>query len=256
MNAMKRIIRAAVTFVCIISGVTLLAQNAELSNSERKAIRAFVNELQLGQKELVAAAVLYPMERSYPLKPIIDKEEFVEHYDEFIDDSFIESVKSSEWERIGWRGICCGTGILWGDIDENGKFYSFSYRLTRKGQQVWKDAVERQRDRLYPGLRVFEKPVFIFKTTRHTIRVDLMPDNSYRYASWNRGHDISAKPDLVITGGAMNNDGSLHLEYYLFRNGEYEYEIGPATDSQDSDFELIVSRKGEELMRQYGNLYY
>ena len=59
----------------------MFAQNAELSISEKHAIRAFVNDLQYERKELVAAAMHYPMERLYPLKPIIDEKEFIEHYD-------------------------------------------------------------------------------------------------------------------------------------------------------------------------------
>ena len=253
---MKRILQLTYTIACLFLGHSMFAQNAELSISEKHAIRAFVNDLQYERKELVAAAMHYPMERLYPLKPIIDEKEFIEHYDEFIDTPFIESVKSSEWERIGWRGICCGNGIMWGNIDENGEFYTYSYRLTQKGKHVWREAVDKQRERLYQGLRSFEEPVFMFSTTKYTIRVDLMQDNTYRYASWNKGHDISTKPDLIITKGELNTEGSLHLEYYSFKNGDYEYEIGPGVRSDGYEYELTVSRKGNLLMSQQGNVYY
>ena len=253
---MNKISCVIIIIVCLISGHSLLAQNTELSTSEKHAIRAFINDLQYGRKELVAAAVHYPMERLYPLKPIINAEEFLEHYDEFIDTPFTECVKSSEWTRIGWRGICCGSGILWGDIDDNGEFYVYSYELTQRGHYVWKEAVEKQREMLYQGLRVYEEPVLMFKTVKYTIRVDLMPNNTYRYASWSRGHDISSKPDLIISDGVLNVDGSLHLKYYVFKNGDYEYGIGPGNHSNGFDFELVVSKKGNELMSQQGNLYY
>ena len=96
----------------------------------------------------------------------------------------------------------------------------------------------------------------MFKTVKFIIRVDMMSDDSYRYASWSLGHDISSKPDLIVMGGAMTDDGSLHLEYYAFKNGDYEYEVGPGIRSQDYDYELMVSKKGEVLMTQQGNLYY
>ena len=59
---MSRITCVTIAIVCTISCYSLFAQNAELSVSEKHAIRAFVNDLQYGRKELVAAAIRYPME--------------------------------------------------------------------------------------------------------------------------------------------------------------------------------------------------
>ena len=253
---MKRIPRAILIITCALYCIRLSAQNPELSTSEKHAIRAFVNDLKYGRKELVAAAMHYPMEREYPLMPIMSEKEFIDHYEEFIDAPFIESVKSAEWKRIGWRGICCGSGILWGDVDDNGEFYAYSYWLNQKGQRVWKEAVERQRKKLYPGLKAFKEPVFMFKTAKYIIRVDLMTDDTYRYASWRQDNVISSKPDLIIYGGVLNVEGTLHEKYYSFTNGDYEYEIGPGSCSQNSDFELTVSKKGNILITQQGKLIY
>lgn len=252
---MKRIAHLIIAVASLFLEYGLFAQSAELSVLEKQAICTFVIDLQNGRKELVAAAIHYPMNRSYPLRPINNEKEFIEHYDEFVDTAFIESVKSSEWERIGWRGICCGSGILWGDIDDNGEFYVYSYWLTKKGQIVWKEAVEKQRQRLYQEIRLFEEPVLMFKTIKYTVRVDLMADNTYRYASWGQNHDISSKPDLILTDGVMNSEGSLHQEYYTFTNGEYEYEIRPG-NCCGFDYEITVSKNGRVLLRQQGNLYY
>lgn len=253
---MNRTALSLFSIICALLCINMRAQNPELIPLEKHAIRAFVNDLQCGRKELVAAAMHYPMQREYPLMPIMSEEEFIERYDEFIDDRFIESVKNAEWERIGWRGICCDSGILWGNIDENGEFYAYSYGLTPKGQHVWKEAVEKQRERLYSGLQEFKKPVVMFKTVNYIIRVDQIAEDAYRYASWGYGHDISSKPDLIINGGILMVDGSLHSESYSFTNGDYVYEIGQGDYTHNTDFELTVFKKGSLLMMQPGYLIY
>lgn len=81
-----------------------------------------------------------------------------------------------------------------------------------------------------------------------------MSNDTYRYASWRLGHDISSTPDLIIMGGVLTVEGSLHLMYYTFKNGDYEYEVGPGIFN--SAYELTVSRNGNQLMTQQGDLYY
>lgn len=249
------IIRLIISVLCLFYCSCLSAQNIGLTTAEKHAIRAYVNDLRYGRKELVAAALHYPMAREYPLTPIIDETEFLRHYDDFIDAPFISEIESAQWERIGWRGICCNSGFLWGDIDDNGEFYIHQYDLNEKGQSLLKESIEKQRNRLFPELQVFDRPVFMFKTIKFTIRVDLMPDGSYRYASWSSGRNISSKPDIIINNGIKEIEGSLPLINYLFTNGDYEYAVREY-HIDGHDFELSVSIKGNTLMIQYGDTIY
>jgi hypothetical protein len=238
----------------VLASANLCAQ--ELTSSEKHAIRAFVNDLKYGRKELIAASVSYPLYRKYPLKPIESEGEFLVHYGEFIDKSFIESVEKGEWFRYGWRGIHCtyeNNGVIAGDIDDNGEFYVSWIGFNSVGENSWRDCVERQRKRLYPSLQDFSVPIMMFETIKYTIRIDMMPNETYRYVCWSRKKAISSKPDLIIYNGESWAEGSLHTTYYKFYNGDYSYTISPGNQL---DYSLTVSKNGIDLMTQEGHLIY
>lgn len=62
----------------------------------------------------------------------------------------------------------------------------------------------------------------------YTIRVDLLPNGSYRYTSW-KNKSISEKPDIVINNGYRNEptegNNGVHsiIEKFVFQNNEYFY---------------------------------
>lgn len=65
----------------------------------------------------------------------------------------------------------------------------------------------------------------ILLTENHVIRIDLMENGTYRYASWNKNGlcDEDQSPDLVITGGI--NKEVYWENYYSFWNGSYNYLV-------------------------------
>lgn len=65
----------------------------------------------------------------------------------------------------------------------------------------------------------YQRIELFMRTSRNIIRIDKMPDYSYRYAAWKANQTISDKPEIVITGGY--NDG----DYYVFHNKVYDYYI-------------------------------
>lgn len=81
-------------FFFYLSVCGLFAQDSGLTTAESHAIRAFVNDIKYGRKELVAKAVSYPLDRKYPLEPIRSEDEFLLHYDEFIDTSVIDLLSN------------------------------------------------------------------------------------------------------------------------------------------------------------------
>lgn len=237
-------------FFLFLSVCGMFAQNPRLTTAESHAIRAFVNDVKNGRKELVAKAVSYPVDRKYPLEPIRSENEFLIHYDEFIDASVIDLLIDAEWDRYGWRGISCDSNILWGEIDENGEFSVYSFGLNSNGESRWKESVESQRIRLHSSLRDFDSPEIMFKSGRYTIRIDRMPDESYRYASWKDGKSISSRPDIIITGGTLDVQGTMHNKCYSFRNGEYEYQVIYGGFWESGAFALTVSKNSQVLLTQ------
>ena len=253
---MKILSRIFVSVMCLICGTSLSAQDSELTSSEKHAIRAFVNDVKYARKELVANAISYPLSRIYPLEPIRSAEEFIAHYDEFIDSSLIDSLVNTSWYRFGWRGITCNAHVqLWGVVGEDGEFRVYSFGLNDKGKERWQESVEKQRGLLHPSLREFDVPEYMIKAGKYIVRIDRMADETYRYASWSGSKSISSNPDLIIYGGTLEVIGTIHEYHYSFTNGEYEYQVvggGP----WEYPFELCVLRGDKELLSREGELYY
>ena len=84
-----------------------------------------------------------------------------------------------------------------------------------------------------------------FVTKGFRIRIDGMGDDSFRYASWPRSKETSAKPDIVIYGGRYDEKNSS----FVFENEGYVYKIGKPSRN-DSFWGLVVEKEGKELLRQ------
>ena len=73
----------------------------------------------------------------------------------------------------------------------------------------------------------FESLEQLYDVGKYFVRIDLMPDSTYRYASWKRAKmpdgtlDMSLQPDIIVRGGHLDETE----EYYVFPNGSYEYRV-------------------------------
>ena len=109
--------------------------------------------------------------------------------------------------------------------EENGREYPSGRLMVFKCDDgLWKVAEYRYDDeelKLYPSLLNFKHNLFTARSDKYTIRVDVMPDDRYRYASWKNKH-YSQEPDLVLVGGTKI-EGSRDI--YSFVNGIYRYDI-------------------------------
>ncbi len=89
-------------------------------------------------------------------------------------------------------------------------------------------------------LQEYDSNEMLLKTDRNLIRIDLMPDKTYRYAAWKADAEMSDVPELVINNGRITyNDDDI---YYIFSNEGYEYKVG--------DSEVVV-RKGKNIVGRW-----
>lgn len=115
-------------------------------------------------------------------------------------------------------------------------------------------------------LRNYSANIAIINLKPWIIRVDLMPDGTYRYSSW-KNKDMSQEPNIVIGGGINHvvSDGEW-WEYeqvytgesqylYIFRNGEYSYivsyelyNVSSNGTYECSSPKLVVKHKDKVLM--------
>lgn len=99
---------------------------------------------------------------------------------------------------------------------------------------------------LHPTLRNFKRLCGIYQTKAKLIRIDEMEDGTYRYASWRKGKEMSAKPELVIVGTQPYDvDNALR-----FVNGEYEYIVPAFRDGSDKDFDKVIIKKNGKTISE------
>ena len=102
--------------------------------------------------------------------------------------------------------------------------------------------------RLHPSLQHYYELSTYFITKGFRVRIDQMPDGSYRYASWPRSRETSTKPDLIIYGGRYDDAQSC----YLFENDGYIYKVGVYSHTSDRNTfrGLTVEKAGKVLLQQ------
>lgn len=72
---------------------------------------------------------------------------------------------------------------------------------------------------LHPKLSDYKRIVHLLSTKSNKVRIDLMHDETYRYAAWKAYQDILEKPELIIS------DGSYYGGVYVFQNEGYIYHV-------------------------------
>ena len=91
---------------------------------------------------------------------------------------------------------------------------------------------------LHSSLHQYESIVNSFTTKEHFIRIDLLKNGNYRYASWNLPSSISEEPDLILES---------EWDAYSFQNGNYSYSI---EWHEDESKDLVVKRNDNILTKE------
>ena len=113
-------------------------------------------------------------------------------------------------------------------------------------------------EKLHKSLCNYERNIVVLDNGTWIIRIDKMPDGTFRYASW-KNKECSEEPDL-ITGNGSYTESKIEKGYnskqekYIFKNGEYSYDISWILDYAFSllnptDWLVEVKRGDKVLMR-------
>ena len=237
---------------------TAFGANAQdLPTQHHEVVIDFINCFKNNDRTKLAGLVAYPLKREYPLPAINNKEEFLQRYDEVFDAKLVDMIVSStlnkDWDAVGWRGIMLNRGDLW--LDYDGTLIGVNYQSDAEAKKRTA-LIEAVRKQLHRSINKFAEPVCVLSTANHTIRIDDMGQDKYRYASWKKGAEMSDRPDLVILNGEVFPDGSGGNHHYIFKNGNYTYECGIVVlgEEDSSPASLIVYKKGKEVLNERANL--
>jgi len=248
--------KSILTILLFISGLT--DSYSQLSKTEYEdVVEYFVDGIKHSNIDKLDSIISYPIERPYPIPPINNKQELKKRYSEIFDDSLTSVISNSnikeDWTDMGWRGIMLNHGIVW--LDYNGQFITTNY-TSKKEKALQEKLIESEKDLLYSNLKEFKKPIHTLETEKFIVRIDLLENQKYRYASWSINADLSNKPDLVIKNGEWTADGSGGNHHFTFTNGEYSYVVYVNVLGTDETppFNLEVTKNDNVIVNQPAKL--
>ncbi|WP_193161259.1 hypothetical protein [Microbulbifer hainanensis] len=242
---MKRIL---ISFVLLFFTASAGAVDPCYTETVQSLIELFRNR----DKGKIADRVAYPLNRTVPIPDIVDRQTMLNRFDQVFDEELSRRIAVSgpdDWELMGWRGIMFDRGTVWMDID--GRIIAVNYQSAAE-QALRKQLIAADKTHLYESLRQFDSPVLEWRTAHFHIRIDAIGDGDYRYAAWSKGRGTAEKPDIILTDGELQWDGSGGNHNYTFTNGHYRYRcyvnvIGTA-DMAPGD--LVVSRGDQVLLHE------
>ena len=248
--------KTILTVLLFIFGLT--DSYSQLSKTEYEdVVKYFVECIKKTDIDRLDSIISYPIQRPYPIPPIRNKQELKNRYSEIFDDSLttviVKSNIKKDWSDAGWRGIMLNSGVVW--LDYDGRFITTNY-TSDKEKAIEEKWIEYEKGLLYADLKEFKKPIHTIESDRFIVRVDLLENQEYRYASWSKDSDISDKPDLVINNGEWIPDGSGGNHHFTFTNGEYSYVIYVNVLGSDETppFNLEVSKNDKVILNQPAEL--
>jgi hypothetical protein len=244
-----------------ISLLTTVYATAEVTNNDShqqenqgvaRLVLPIVNAFKDEDKKIIASSIQYPLKRETPIPPINNEQEMLMRFDEVFDEAIvqriIESDPSNDWSKLGWRGIMFMHGDLW--LNSEGTIISVNYQSAQE-KSIKAQLIEQQKNVLHTSIAVFKSPVLEWETKKFRVRIDLMKDDSYRYAVWKVAASSSSKPDLILLNGEISFDGSGGNHSYVFLNGHYTYECAVTVLGTDLSPPGVLSvYKGDGLILQ------
>ena len=84
--------------------------------AQEQVIQSLPHAIVADNREAVAEMVEYPFPQPYPLKSILNEQEFIMHYDRIISPDLCKELQNStakDWNQKSWRGVYFKNGKIW-----------------------------------------------------------------------------------------------------------------------------------------------
>ncbi|TAN40284.1 MAG: hypothetical protein EPN25_08195 [Nitrospirae bacterium] len=217
--------KAVIVAILIFAIGSVSPQPVLCAEPEREStVKRFIKVVESNDRTAIANLVSYPLHREVPLPRIDTPEQFLQRFDEVLDEELLKAIINSsiadDWAEVGWRGTMFKNGRLW--LDADGKITAINYQ-TEKEKRARARLIEADKRDLHVSLQRYVEPVLEWKTNDYRIRIDRTGKGRYRYAAWPLQKTTSEKPDLVLDNGELFFDGSGGNHHYDFKNGAVLY---------------------------------
>lgn len=218
---MKNIIFIAL-FLSIISNT-----QAQIPASIIKRYKEIFKLIKADKAQELSKLIAYPLIRQNPLKDITNANEFVAYFPVLFDDAFKKKIMlfadSDVFEHHDGYGLVGGAfdGDIW--LNSDGKIQAINYS-SRRETDLKNQLTKEIQSKIYPTVNHWDENVFVLQSPKLLIRIDRV-GQKLRYVSWSQGHPNSLKPDLVLTNGVAEAQGTQGGWTYTFKNGDWTYVI-------------------------------
>ncbi|WP_300598239.1 hypothetical protein [Niabella sp.] len=202
----------------------LYAQSNGLSSAQQMVTDKLIRAASSGDKQQIAAMVVYPLRRTYPLSDVKNKAEMLIRFDTIFDDALLCRIarsKADDWSVVGWRGLMLDKGVLW--MTDAGGITAINYQ-SEEEKILLESAIQKDKQQLPPSLQQFAAPRYKIVTKRYRIRIDELAGGQWRYACWSL-KSRKQEPDLVLYNGVFEIQGTGGNHTITFTNDLYRYTV-------------------------------
>ena len=196
-----------------------------LSEEQLTLIEDLKTELKQPNSEALCARFDYPFYRKATEDTIIDASFMNFHILNFFEDEYRNEVIASS--KAKWHANAAGELYYKQKefvLSPDGKFLELNHlNLLDKTKIAKKEAIEIERMSLHDSLKNFLEPELTATTENYQIRIDRMEDNTFRFASWPVGAEMSSYPTVLIDSGHYVAEGYGGNHSFHFTKGAHRY---------------------------------
>ena len=247
--------RVILLLLITIAQQTLCAQSNGLSGTQQAAVNKLIRAAESGDKRQIAAMVMYPLRRTYPLADVKNRAEMRTRFDAVFDGELLRRIarsKTEDWSAVGWRGLMLNNGLIW--MNDAGSITAINYQ-SEKERALLERAIQKDKQQLPPFLRQFNRPLYKIITKHYRIRIDELAGDQLRYTCWSLKNG-KKEPDLVLYNGVFEAQGTGGNHSITFANNLYRYviSVNRLGTSETPESVLTVYKQEKILLKDPGKI--
>ncbi len=198
----------------------------------------------------------YPIKR--PNLLIHNDDELIANYHLFVSDSVKQLITEVAYNtqdvffRNGHYSIL--NGGFW--FYDNGEILRINVKSDQQ-KSAAKENLQAIEQNHHESTRGWSQSILRFETAKFIVHLYYFKEKGYQYFSWSKPKTSAEKPDLALSDGKEEIQGSMGGSHYIFTNGAYTYkvlEIRLGTDERNGIYlqvyqgdDLILEQKAERV---------
>ena len=243
-------------FIILMFALQIKAQtNDSIPQWRQDQINKIVDLIKNDDFSGLSELIKYPLKRPQPIPDIHNKDSFMLYCSTLFDDNFKQKLINAKFTPDNTINRNDDFGLFYGYIwlNKTGKIIALNYN-SDKELLLQKTLTEQAKSSINSSVKKWKTNIIVCKSDKFLFRIDLLDDNTLRYASWSLPKSISDKPDLVLLNGVEEFQGTMAGVTYTFQNSKWKYVIDKVDICENDDdcglfFKLLISDQEKRNIR-------